>query len=112
MRITLSVINADMGSIGGHIAPSRSLLETVGAQIAERGRELIIDHCASHTGDDIAIVMTHRQGVGQFAAAQTGASGFAANRADVPAQTTARLPTRRSARVHDLEKPRKGRYRL
>jgi fructose 1,6-bisphosphatase len=27
MRITLSVIKADIGSIGGHIAPSRRLLE-------------------------------------------------------------------------------------
>lgn len=64
MRITLSVIKADIGSIGGHIAPSRRLLETVRAQIAEGGKELIIDYCVSHTGDDIAIVMTHRQGIG------------------------------------------------
>jgi fructose 1,6-bisphosphatase len=27
MRVTLSVIKADIGSIGGHIAPSRRLLE-------------------------------------------------------------------------------------
>ena len=50
MKITLSVIKTDIGSIGGHIAPSRRLLETVKAQIAERGRELIIDHCVSHAG--------------------------------------------------------------
>lgn len=37
MKITLSVIKADIGSIGGHIVPSRRLLETVRAQIAERG---------------------------------------------------------------------------
>jgi fructose 1,6-bisphosphate aldolase/phosphatase len=64
MKITLSVIKADIGSIGGHVAPSRRLEESVRAQIAERGRELIIDHYVSHTGDDIAIVMSHRQGVG------------------------------------------------
>ena len=29
MKLTLSVIKSDIGSIGGHIAPSRALLETV-----------------------------------------------------------------------------------
>jgi len=29
MRITLSVIKADIGSIGGHIKPSEKLLATV-----------------------------------------------------------------------------------
>ena len=37
MKITLSVIKVDIGSIGEHSAPSRMLLEMVGAQIAERG---------------------------------------------------------------------------
>jgi fructose 1,6-bisphosphate aldolase/phosphatase len=64
MKITLSVIKADIGSIGGHIAPSRRLEEGVRAHVAECGRELLIDHYVSHTGDDIAIVMAHRQGVG------------------------------------------------
>jgi fructose 1,6-bisphosphate aldolase/phosphatase len=64
MKITLSVIKADIGSIGGHVAPSRRLEECVRSQVAERGRELIVDHYVSHTGDDIAIVMSHRQGVG------------------------------------------------
>ncbi len=64
MKITLSVIKADIGSIGGHIAPSQHLLEAVRAHIAERGRGLTLDHFISHTGDDIAILMTHAQGVG------------------------------------------------
>ena len=64
MKITLSVIKADIGSIGGHIAPSRQLLETVRHFLAERGKGLILDHYISHTGDDIAIVMTHARGTG------------------------------------------------
>jgi fructose 1,6-bisphosphate aldolase/phosphatase len=64
MKITLSVIKADIGSIGGHIAPSRQLLEAVREHVTERGRGLIIDHAISHTGDDIAILMTHAHGVG------------------------------------------------
>jgi fructose 1,6-bisphosphate aldolase/phosphatase len=63
MKITLSVIKADVGSIGGHIAPSRQLLATVKARIAERGQGLLLDHYISYTGDDIAIVMTHRHGL-------------------------------------------------
>ena len=64
MKITLSVIKADIGSIGGHIAPSQRLLETVRAHVQEHGRGLIIDSYISHTGDDIAILMTHVHGMG------------------------------------------------
>jgi len=39
MKTTLSVIKADIGSIGGHIAPSRRLLETVHAHIANTGKD-------------------------------------------------------------------------
>jgi fructose 1,6-bisphosphate aldolase/phosphatase len=62
MRTTLSVIKADIGSIGGHIAPSQRLLETVRTRVAERGAGLILDSWISHTGDDIAILMTHTRG--------------------------------------------------
>lgn len=64
MKITLSVIKADIGSIGGHIAPSQRLLETVRAYVQEHGSGLIIDNYVSHTGDDIAILMTHTHGAG------------------------------------------------
>jgi fructose 1,6-bisphosphate aldolase/phosphatase len=63
MRVTLSVIKADIGSIGGHIAPSRRLLETVRAHVDNNGKDLLIDSNVSHTGDDIAILMTHTRGV-------------------------------------------------
>ena len=64
MKLTLSVIKADIGSIGGHVAPSRRLLETVEAVVRERASGLILDHYISHTGDDIAILMTHKRGEG------------------------------------------------
>ncbi len=64
MKITLSVIKADIGSIGGHIAPSRRVLESVRDHVQRNGRELVIDSCISHTGDDIAILMTHQKGCG------------------------------------------------
>jgi len=64
MKITLSVIKADIGSIGGHITPSRRLVEAVESHIASQGRGIVIDHYVSHTGDDVAILMTHTAGPG------------------------------------------------
>jgi fructose 1,6-bisphosphatase len=40
MKITLSVIKADIGSIGGHIAPSHRLLETVRDRVADKSLEM------------------------------------------------------------------------
>lgn len=62
-KITLSVIKADIGSIGGHIKPSTKLVETVKDYIKEKGRGLIIDYYIGYTGDDIAILLTHQKGI-------------------------------------------------
>ena len=59
MKLTLSVIKADIGSIGGHICPSERLLDAVGSHVIDRGRDLLLDHYLSFTGDDIAILMSH-----------------------------------------------------
>lgn len=64
MKITLSVIKADVGSIGGHIAPSQELLQAVEDTVSKEGKGTVIDHFISHTGDDVAILFTHQQGVG------------------------------------------------
>jgi fructose 1,6-bisphosphate aldolase/phosphatase len=64
MKVTLSVIKADIGSIGGHIQPSARLLETVRAKVAERGKGLLIDSHIGFTGDDVAILMSHAGGTG------------------------------------------------
>lgn len=63
MKITLSVLKADIGSIGGHITPSRALVDEVRNFVKENGKDLIIDFYLSHTGDDIAILCTHERGV-------------------------------------------------
>ena len=63
MKLTVSVIKADIGSIGGHIAPSHSLVQTVRKHILAQGTKLLLDHYISYTGDDIAIVSTHSHGV-------------------------------------------------
>ena len=63
MKITLSVIKADIGSIGGHIQPSALLVEEVRKNVSEKGKKLLIDSYVGYTGDDIAILMTHTGGL-------------------------------------------------
>jgi fructose 1,6-bisphosphate aldolase/phosphatase len=67
MKVTLSIIKADIGSIGGHIAPSRELLDTVRTAVGAQVGSLLTDFAVSHTGDDIAIFMTHGRGCGDAA---------------------------------------------
>jgi fructose 1,6-bisphosphate aldolase/phosphatase len=64
MKTTLSLIKADVGSIGGHIKPSDSLIEKVRTVVADATGSLLVDARVTFTGDDIAILMSHRQGVG------------------------------------------------
>ncbi len=64
MKQTVSVIKADIGSVGGHIAPSARLLETVEQYVRENGRGILKDLYVSYTGDDVAILMTHTRGMG------------------------------------------------
>ena len=62
-KITLSIIKADIDSIGGHIKPSQELLQSVADYVKTYGKDLLIDSYVSHTGDDIAILTTHKRGV-------------------------------------------------
>lgn len=63
MKITLSILKADVGSVGGHICPSAELMESVRKTVKEEGKGIIIDSFVSHTGDDVAILATHKQGI-------------------------------------------------
>ncbi|MSQ11219.1 MAG: fructose 1,6-bisphosphatase [Dehalococcoidia bacterium] len=65
MKITLSVLKADVGSIGGHTKPSQQMLAAVEtrAQAAVKSG-LLLDAFVSHTGDDIAIIASHTRGPG------------------------------------------------
>jgi len=62
-KITLSIIKADIGSIGGHMKPSQKLLQAVENYIKEKGKGLLKDSYIGYTGDDIAILTTHKKGV-------------------------------------------------
>src|SRR5579875_3468607 len=63
MKTTISVIKADVGSIGGHIKPSARLKETVERFVREKGKKLLLDVYVSSTGDDVALLMSHDRGV-------------------------------------------------
>jgi len=64
MRITFSVIKADIGSIGGHTLPSPEVLAIARERVERAKGSLLIDAHVAHTGDDIALLMTHPHGVG------------------------------------------------
>ncbi len=63
MKLTISLIKADVGSIGGHTRPSERMLEAVYDRVHQAVDEgMLRDAYVSHTGDDIAILMTHTYG--------------------------------------------------
>ena len=64
MKTTLSIIKADIGSIGGHIKPSAPLLKRVNEFLKKGAKGLVNDFFVSHTGDDVAILFAHTHGVG------------------------------------------------
>jgi len=64
MKTTLSIIKADIGSIGGHIKPGQKLLDRVRNYVEKNSNNLLADFIVSHTGDDIAILFAHKLGVG------------------------------------------------
>lgn len=78
MRVTVSVIKADIGAIGGHTMPSRELLGIVRERVERERGKLLIDSYVSHTGDDIAIVMTHTRGTDHAAVHQLAWDAFRA----------------------------------
>ncbi|MFH1256772.1 MAG: fructose-1,6-bisphosphate aldolase/phosphatase [Candidatus Diapherotrites archaeon] len=62
MKVTLSVIKADVGSIAGHVKPSAALIDAVKKTV--HGNKMLIDSYVFSTGDDVGILMTHDKGEG------------------------------------------------
>ena len=61
MKITVSVIKADVGGIGGHTKPSDGLIEAVKHTVKSSG-DLLLDYYIGYCGDDVHIVMSHTKG--------------------------------------------------
>ena len=64
MKLTLSAIKADVGSIGGHTRPTERMLDEVRRRLSSAIGGLLIDGMVTYTGDDIALTMTHTHGAG------------------------------------------------
>ena len=63
MKLTISVLKADVGSIGGHTKPSQRMINAVEEAVAEAiSSGLLIDGYVGHTGDDICMTTTHTRG--------------------------------------------------
>jgi fructose 1,6-bisphosphate aldolase/phosphatase len=64
MKVTISVIKADTGSIGGHNKPSQAMVDKAKERVEEAKRNgLLTDARVTFTGDDIALTMVHTRGV-------------------------------------------------
>jgi fructose 1,6-bisphosphate aldolase/phosphatase len=64
MKITLSVIKADVGSIGGHTKPTDKMINSTKKKVTQAIKKgLIIDGLVTYTGDDICIIMSHKKGI-------------------------------------------------
>lgn len=64
LKITLSVIKADIGSLAGHHVVHPDTIAVASKALVEAKREgLIIDFFVSHVGDDLQLIMTHTRGV-------------------------------------------------
>jgi fructose 1,6-bisphosphate aldolase/phosphatase len=61
-KITLSVIKADVGGWVGHSGVHAALIERARQSLADAGGTLVDFHVTS-CGDDMQLIMTHRQGV-------------------------------------------------
>jgi len=79
MRVTISLIKADVGSIGGHTRPSQLMLSAVREAVdGAIGDGTLIDGYVFYTGDDIAILMSHAKGEGNTAIHQFAWNAFLA----------------------------------
>ena len=64
MKITLSVIKADIGGYVGHSESHPDILARAGECLSKVKKEgLLIDYYVTKCGDDLQLIMTHQQGV-------------------------------------------------
>jgi len=63
MKITLSVIKADIGGYVGHSASHPDILAKASESIAKAKSDgLLVDYHVTKCGDDLQLIMTHQQG--------------------------------------------------
>ncbi|HEY8552437.1 MAG TPA: fructose-1,6-bisphosphate aldolase/phosphatase [Thermaerobacter sp.] len=78
MDVTVSVIKADVGSVGGHTRPSDELLDAVRQRVEAEKGSLLLDARVFFCGDDISILMTHQRPPGDEAVHRVAWEAFRA----------------------------------
>lgn len=64
MKITISVIKADIGGYVGHSSSHPEILETAAKMLSDaREKELVMDYHVTCCGDDLQLITTHTHGV-------------------------------------------------
>lgn len=63
MKVTISHIKADIGSLPGHTVVFQPVVDEVRTFVKENGKSLISDFHISSIGDDIQITMIHDKGI-------------------------------------------------
>lgn len=62
-NVTISVIKAEIGSLAGTSRIHPELLEHASRMLKNAEGDLLIDSFVTHAGDDLELIMTHRNGV-------------------------------------------------
>lgn len=63
MKTTISLIKADVGSVGGHIAPHPAMISAIKKFLSDKVKENVItDFMIGRCGDDISLIITHTKG--------------------------------------------------
>jgi fructose 1,6-bisphosphate aldolase/phosphatase len=62
MKVTLSVIKADIGGYPGHSSMHPALMKIANNELEKMKGKLIIDFRVMHCGDDLELIMTHTKG--------------------------------------------------
>ncbi len=63
MKVTLTHIKADIGSLPGHTTVHEDVLNEVKRFLKEQSKGVVWDHFVGYVGDDIQITMVHDNGV-------------------------------------------------
>ncbi|WP_297214988.1 fructose-1,6-bisphosphatase, partial [Thermoplasma sp.] len=63
MKVTISHIKADIGSLPGHSIVDEKVMSKIQEYIEDHGKNLISDFRMAHVGDDAQITMVHTKGI-------------------------------------------------
>jgi len=59
-KITFSIIKADVGGYPGHYRVHDKLMDVAEKELADS--DVLVDHYVTHCGDDLELLMTHKEG--------------------------------------------------